>query len=458
MKSSVVNIEGVNSNAFGTGFVIDSNDKGVFILTCQHVLDDVGTPTIENVLAKVIAKGEFIDMAVLYVSKLHLDPLPLQTQKCNTLDVDVIGFSTFNQTLTQKKHIDATLYKENIELHSKEDDIFYDVHKIKAKDGFNFDRGNSGSPVICKQTGNVIAMVSNKEGSEIGYAIDIVNLKRIWEKVPQKLFSTIIEQPVQEELQKKETIEEVSGEKEEPQKSIEPHPTTKKSSLLRNLLLTTFMIVLGSSSYIIYDQYQQEEKPPIHKKHQEQEVERLQPKTIPPANIKPNPPHPIHQEGIKRIDIKETLPTNPRQAITYLKNNPKEMTAKKALKIAELYSSLPNENNNAIRWYQKAEELGYIKAKYPLAILYCKQGNYTQFTESQDILNYAKNSRKEFKYDIGLCYNELGNIEEARTWFEASTSMGYQPAKEALFIILTGELGFSKPKAKAHIMNIQAKE
>lgn len=63
MKNSIVNIESVSNNAFGTGFVIDSDEKGIYILTCQHVLDDVVTPVVENVLAKVIAKGEFIDMA-----------------------------------------------------------------------------------------------------------------------------------------------------------------------------------------------------------------------------------------------------------------------------------------------------------------------------------------------------------------------------------------------------------
>ena len=190
MKSSVVNIESVNNNAFGTGFIIDSDEKGVFILTCQHVLDDVETPVVENVLAKVIAKGEFIDMAVIYVSKLQLKALALQTESSESLDVEVIGFSTFNKTLTQKKHIKATLYEEPIELHSKEDDAFYTVRKIKAHDGFNFDRGNSGSPVICKNSGAVIAMVSNKEGSELAYAIDIENLKIVWKDVPSKLFET----------------------------------------------------------------------------------------------------------------------------------------------------------------------------------------------------------------------------------------------------------------------------
>jgi len=147
MKNSVVNIESVINNSFGTGFVIDRDEKGVFVLTCQHVLDDVVTPVVESVLAKVVAKSDFIDMAVLYVSKLHLEPLSLQVDECDSLDVEVIGFSHFNKSLSQKKHIDATLYKESIELHSNNDDLFYTIRKIKANDGFNFDRGNSGSPL-----------------------------------------------------------------------------------------------------------------------------------------------------------------------------------------------------------------------------------------------------------------------------------------------------------------------
>ena len=225
MESSVVNIESVVNSSFGTGFVIDSDDRGVYILTCRHVVDDVQKPIVENVLAKVIAKGDFIDMAVLYVSKLHLKPIPLQIDVCDTLEVDVIGFSHFNKSLNQKKHIKATLYREAIELHATDDDLFYTVRKIKADDGFNFDRGNSGSPVICKDSGRVIAMISNKEGNSIGYAIDIINLKDVWQDMPNYL------------LQKEERkIEQISGVRED----IKPK---KKSSFFKYLLL--FITIVG---------------------------------------------------------------------------------------------------------------------------------------------------------------------------------------------------------------------
>jgi len=473
MKSSVVNIESVSNNAFGTGFVIDSNEKGVYILTCQHVLDDVETPVVENVLAKVIARGEFIDMAVIYVSKLQLKPLILQETVCENLEVEVIGFSIFNKTLTQKKHIDATLYKKSIELHSKEDDDFYTVRKIKANDGFNFDRGNSGSPVICKKSGAVIAMVSNKEGSELAYAIDIKNLKSIWEKPPSKLFQAIPKE--QKTIEKtEEIIEEISGKKEIP---LKPLINKKKSPILKyfffvllllGFLITAYTLSKDSTPLPKIDKKELERKEQlalkkkaleIRKEKRERKEQRAKEIRIKELQYKKEKEaedkiqHEMQQKDLNRKKIMERkiLLGDKRTAISHLKQNRQGQTVKGALKIAELYNTLENEENNAIEWYKKAESLGYIKAKYPLSILYCKQGNFSKFMSSTDILTYAKDSRKEFKYDIGLCYNELGNIKEARVWFKASASMGYKPAKEALFIILTGELGYKAQKAHAII-------
>lgn len=198
MKNSIVNIESVSNNSFGTGFVIDSDENGIYVLTCKHVLEDVVHPMVEDVLAKVVATGVFIDMVVLHVSKLDLPVLALQKECCHNLKVEVIGFSSFSHASLQKEHIDATLYKEHIEIHSKKDDKFYTVRKIKALDGFNFERGNSGSPVICKKTKKVIAMVSNKEGSSLAYAVNIDNVLEIWKDAPKSLFSEKKTKPIEE--------------------------------------------------------------------------------------------------------------------------------------------------------------------------------------------------------------------------------------------------------------------
>jgi len=187
MKSSVVKIESIINSNFGTGFIIDKDDNGVYILTCQHIIEDVQKPMVEQVLAKIIIEDSFIDMAILYVPKLQQEPLTLQRASCNSRHVKIIGFSKFNQTMTQKQNISATLFKETIELHSKDDNRHYNVHKIKVDSGFHFNHGNSGSPVICKKSNNIIAMISYKKGSDIGYAIDIEYLQAVWSNMPPHL-------------------------------------------------------------------------------------------------------------------------------------------------------------------------------------------------------------------------------------------------------------------------------
>jgi len=189
MKNSIVKIESITNDSFGTGFVIDRDTDGVYILTCQHIIAEVERPIIDQVLAKVIVEDSFIDMAVLYVSKLSQEPLILHYAFCDKLRVEIIGFSHFNQQKTQKQHISATLFRETVELHSKVDNRHCTVHKIKVNDGFDFNHGNSGSPVICKKSKNIIAMISYKKGSDIGYAIDIKYLKTIWRDMPKGLLS-----------------------------------------------------------------------------------------------------------------------------------------------------------------------------------------------------------------------------------------------------------------------------
>ena len=183
MKNSVLRIESKINSSFGTGFVIDLDSKGSYILTCQHVIDDVEIPFVLGIEAKVVSKSSFIDMAIIYVETLKIEALTLQVNSCSSLDVEVIGFSNFSKAMSQKKYISASLYKKPIELHANDSNKFYNVRKIKADANFNFDRGNSGSPVICKKSGNVIAMISNKEGGKVAYAIDMINLNKIWNDV-----------------------------------------------------------------------------------------------------------------------------------------------------------------------------------------------------------------------------------------------------------------------------------
>jgi len=208
-------------------------------------------------------------MAVIYVSKLHHPPLDLQLDHCRSLNVEVIGFSHFSQNLNQKKHIQATLYQEPIELHSTKDDSFYTARKIKANDGYNFDRGNSGSPVICKESSKVIAMVSNKEGNNIGYAIDIISLKEVWTEMPEKLLE---KSPSEKSTPKKEEPIRVK----EVKKSVEASHQRKNSSLKKYLLYALSTILLSSGTYYYIDYVKEKEHIEEQRKKEERakEIER----------------------------------------------------------------------------------------------------------------------------------------------------------------------------------------
>ena len=247
MSRSVVHIESLDkgNRSFGTGFVIDNDEHGVYILTCKHVLDDVKNPMVEEVKARVIAIGDEIDMAVLYVSKLHLDPLPLQIDCCGSMEVNVIGFSNFNQNMTQKKHICAKLFEEKIELHSNENNCFYFIRKIKADENYSFDRGNSGSPVFCKKTNKVIAMISNKEGNEIGYAIEINSLEEIWKKMPAYLLHPNASR-----------IEAISGEKPIDSRGI--NTTIKKRYELKDFIIAFLALAMLSMGIFYFLHFTEE--------------------------------------------------------------------------------------------------------------------------------------------------------------------------------------------------------
>ena len=191
MLNSIVHIESSDKSnkSFGTGFVIDNDEYGAYILTCQHVLEEVGLPVIEDEPVEVVAQSDFLDMAVIHVHGLQVKALPLQTKPCNHNHVHAVAFATFSNDLVQKKQIQATLFDEVIELHSKVDDAFYVVRRVKANKDYTFQRGNSGAPLFCKESGAVIGMISNKEGSDIAYAMEIASLQEIWKNLKNLLLT-----------------------------------------------------------------------------------------------------------------------------------------------------------------------------------------------------------------------------------------------------------------------------
>ena len=250
---------------------------------------------------------------------------------------------------------------------------------------------------------------------------------------------------------------------------------SKNSILLISSI--TALILIGGATYIGF--YKEEfftlESEKLFAKERREPIEIKKPLTVIPKVItvektEPQPtPNNLRPESskIKKEEIirekvidnialaeKAIIEGKFLTAIKYLKKEDSTDTPLIATQIAKLYDTLGNQKINTIKWYEIAKKRGYIKAKYPLAILYCKQGNFKKF-QSKDILQYAKNARREVKYDVGLCYNEIGNMTQAIKWLKASTVMGYSPAKETLYKLLTQEMGKNNEEAIKIIKNLK---
>jgi len=236
----------------------------------------------------------------------------------------------------------------------------------------------------------------------------------------------------------------------------------KKNYLMASLSLITLLGLGGGYFYINHIA-----KPPITPPISNTKVTELTKETsdstlINPPSIKkeepllPTIPTIIEEEEIDYIKKAQLAKSqgNTKKAIEYYTMAYKEGDATAPFELGTIYELTLKKPKSAIKWYEKAEELGNIKAQYPLSLLYCQKGNFRRFNNNKEMLEYAKGSRKEVKYDVGLCFKKQGNLKQAQNWFEASAKMGYNEAKSSLYILLRTELGYNDAKTRKYIENL----
>ena len=187
VNSSVLCIESKNNQSFGTGFVIYNDAKGSYVITASHVVDEVEIPIIENREAQIIVQKTFSDLALLYLEGVFLAPLPLQLNHCSG-KVKIVAFSCFTENRVQKMILKGRLQEESIELQSRENEASTLVRKILSDKDFHFERGNSGAPVFCSESNNVIAIIGNKEQNNMAYAMNVASIQNISKEIPQEIF------------------------------------------------------------------------------------------------------------------------------------------------------------------------------------------------------------------------------------------------------------------------------
>jgi len=185
MSNSLVLITNSTNQGFGTGFVVRKERNYSYIVTCSHVVEDTPkTLLVDGVKAKIVYQGssDGLDLAILKAS-IDREPLGLMESDCN--DFEIKGFRSFKNSDHILEPIECKV-DTKIEFRPKEGGV---VHgwKLNIDESDSVERGYSGSPLICKESGRVVGVMSNRKGGREGFAISIGHLRDIWEGMPSNL-------------------------------------------------------------------------------------------------------------------------------------------------------------------------------------------------------------------------------------------------------------------------------
>ncbi|NET29705.1 SUMF1/EgtB/PvdO family nonheme iron enzyme [Okeania sp. SIO1I7] len=241
LEESIVLISSASDNSrkadvIGTGFAFYREDNYTYLLTCAHVVEDVGGE--ENVLvndiqAEVVATGDIrgCDLAVLQVENLNIPLLTICLFKVkeipdnsifeplkkwwsnlnlqmdlNKKRVQIVGHSLYGE---EKKYffkkVDGILIEEVSLVHKSTEKV--KAWRLSINQGDRLRKGYSGAPVVDLETGHVLGVATNmeKDGTE-GLAISVEALKKIWPQIPLAIFR----QPFTEDLGQGVILEMVS--------------------------------------------------------------------------------------------------------------------------------------------------------------------------------------------------------------------------------------------------------
>lgn len=176
MDNSVLQISSETAGFIGSCFAIDRDENGIFVATCGHVInnrsdqllvDGKGFEVINN------TSDTGLDLAILYVKGLDCKPFNIVS---NTMakHAKVIGYTTLIGN-PKREAIDNISIKHNIVLSTPSK---IDLMKLFTKEAIL--QGYSGSPVICKMSGDVIGIVNIREGKSTNYAISSKHLLDIY--------------------------------------------------------------------------------------------------------------------------------------------------------------------------------------------------------------------------------------------------------------------------------------
>jgi len=193
MNISTFLIKSRESGGFGTGFSIDTDLDGSFLLTCRHVVEgesDLEVNHLEVEVLENISSNELIDLAVIYVKGLKSKPLKLSLELIEEDDAFFIdGFKEHKEYEYKFERLLGSIKKVS-QIYTE--DNYIDSYELSIGERDFIEDGYSGSAIVSKKSGKVVAVATDKvyTGKE-AYAIPIKYLQSVWSNFKPTLFSEL---------------------------------------------------------------------------------------------------------------------------------------------------------------------------------------------------------------------------------------------------------------------------
>lgn len=192
---SIVLVESLqkDNTAFGTGFVVARDGDVTYVVTCAHVVRDVGGPDNVKVAARharVVALGEDngLDLAVLESRHLQSrSPLSLREGGTRGLAVEIEGYYKYI-SLRPLEAVRGRL-GGSFRLSDTQHQHYIQAWHIDIDDKEKLLGGYSGSPVCDAESGAVLGVVMTRDGEQQGRAISIAALPIVWPNMPSGMIA-----------------------------------------------------------------------------------------------------------------------------------------------------------------------------------------------------------------------------------------------------------------------------
>lgn len=190
-----VDEEGFNSSnpAYGTGFFIYRSGTYSYAVTCAHVVKDAYEHSrsyevsVEGKVARIEAYDSSIDIAILRVSSLKEHSiLPLSLDAYEGQEIQVLGISQLSKANRDKRELlplNGILVKESSWVSLYESRVRTWHLKLEASD-FKLQSGYSGSPVVSREHGHILGIVSHKiKDGSLGIVVSTTAIQKLVENL-----------------------------------------------------------------------------------------------------------------------------------------------------------------------------------------------------------------------------------------------------------------------------------